>query len=234
VINLRGLWIAVLSLVWTQFANAQVARGNNPPDLAQADVYNFDGEKLPAGWKILNEDRDRWTMQPKRKSILIETQTTSCSPKDGKNLLVLDKPLPTGDFEVTVKGQFMLQRAGNQIAVYLYKDDANYFWIPLDHDGYHQYVYFQKYFGGAKTGDFSKGVDGHWNALLRIVRDGNFYTGSYVMDPENPQDLDKAQWVSLGTLPWIGLQGQLMLCAHNYKDAAGVAAEFFTVTVRRK
>ncbi len=179
-------------------------------------------------------------MQPKRKSIMIETQTAGCSTKDGKNLLVLGKQLPADDFEVIVKASIHEQGAGNRIAMLVFNDDANYFWISFQHQGDccggpPNYVYFQKYFQGQLTASFVNRVRID-NVYLKIVRDLNEYSGYYAeMNPTKPDELDKIQWTGLGTLPWIRFPGkQLALCAGNYQDAPGVAAEFYSVWIRKK
>ena len=107
-----------------------------PPASGPASgVYLFDGKELSKDWKLVNEDAAKWEMQPKRKSIMIETQTSGCLDlKTAKNLLVLNKQLPTDDFEVIVKASFQAQAgAGNEIAMILSSDPANYFLMLPGH-----------------------------------------------------------------------------------------------------
>jgi hypothetical protein len=200
---------------------------------------NFDGSDLGKEWKLVNPDPDRWTMQPKRKSIMMITQPGGCPyKKDAKNELILDKDLPQGDFEVIVKASARFQAPGNRIAMILFQDEANYFWTVLQKDGSYGYphnLYFQKIFQGQTTGTFSKDTNYAGDVYLKIDRDGNEYTGSYAMiDPAKPGSTDQVQWTALGTLPWIRFQGRLALCADNFQAAPEVSAEFYSVAIRKK
>ena len=116
--------------------------------------------------------------------------------KDGKNLLVLDKELPADDFEVIVKASAKFQgREGNQIAIILFKDEANYFWMPVQNEysavgNPPVHVYFQKLFQGRQTGSFESYSSAQ--VYLKIERSGNDYTGYFAnLDPAKPENVDK-------------------------------------------
>ena len=244
----------VCACAWAD-QNKTGTKGNDPPILQKKTtvkpppspaasgpapaVYLFDGKELNRDWKLLNPDADKWTMQPKRKSIMIETQTGSClDPKTGKNLLVLNKQLPTEDFEVIVKASIQAQVQGNQISMILSSDPTNYFWILFNRTGWingPMSVYFQKISQGQQAGSFEN-IVGTSSFYFRIVRDGNTYSGYYSnMDPSKPEDIDKIAWTGLGTFPWIRFQPkQLALCANNSQAPLGVAAEFYSVVIRKK
>ena len=202
---------------------------------------SFDGSKLNREWKIVNPDPLRWTMQPRNKSVMIITQKGPCfNIKNGKNLLLLDKQLPTDDFEVIVKTSAEFQgREGNQIAMILFNDEANYFSMPVQNE-YNAvgnppiHVYFQKIFQGQQTGSFQSSSSDH--VYLKIDRNGNDYSGYFAnLDPARPANVDQIQWTKLGTLPWIRFQGKLALCAVNaFGEPPEVAAEFYSVLIRQK
>jgi hypothetical protein len=211
-------------------------QGTRPQPAAPGAYYSgtFDGNELGKEWKLVNPDPNRWTMQPKRKSIMMITQSGACPSKDGKNQLILDKELPPEDFEVVVKASVRLQGDGNSISMVLLSDDANYFRVILQQD-YYQRVYFQKVFQSQVTGNFSADKTAG-EIYLKIARAGNEYTGSYAtIEPAKPASADEVQWMGLGTLPWIRFQGKLALCAENFKpQAPEVSAEFYSVVIRKK
>ena len=211
------------------------------PEPAAPGVYysgNFDGNDLGKEWKLLNPDPARWTMQPKRKSIMMITQAGACPyTKDAKNQLILDKELPPEDFEVIVKASAArFQGVGNRIAMVLFNDEANYFWVVVQREDYHPYhVYFQKVFQGQVTGSLAADATSATEIYLRIAREGNEYSGSYsTIDPAKPVSADQVQWIGLGTLPWIRFQGKLALCAGNFQAAPEVSAEFYSVVIRKQ
>ena len=221
---------------------------NKPPSTSSRVYYSgsFDGSTLNREWKIVNPDPAKWTMQPRNKSVMIITQKGPCfNMKDSKNLLLLDKQLPADDFEVIVKASAQLQGVGNQIAMILFSDEANYFWMPLQFElgtytGIH--VYFQKIFQGRQTGSFTSGSSNH--VYFKIERYGNDYSG-YFANPEleKPVNVDQIQWTRLGTLPWIHFQPKLAFCAVNafapptytgLGEPPEVAAEFYSVLIRKR
>jgi hypothetical protein len=200
----------------------------------------FDQNDLPKEWKLVNPDENRWTMQPKRKSVMLITQKGSCpNLKDGKNQLVLERSLPSDDFELIVRVTSHFEVPGSMLAANLVRDEDNYFSLQLYSDNYlgqtRHAVYFAKRFQGQDTGHYRADVEGARDAYLKIVREGSEYSGSYALiDSATPATPDKLKWVSLGTLPWIHLQPKLVLCGANYADAPEVSAEFFSVTVGPK
>jgi hypothetical protein len=207
-------------------------------------LYQGAGDELPPKWKLVNPDPARWTMEPRRKAIMIITKKGPClDMKDGKNLLLLDKQLPSGDFEVIVKASAKFQGHGNEIALILFNDELNYFWLPLQNrypGALHPpatFVDFQKVFQGQVSGTFSASSSN--DVYLKIGRDGNEYSGYFANmdDPEKPENVDQIQWTKLGTLPWIRFQGKLALCAVNSTEASvspEVAANFYSVLIRKK
>lgn len=235
----RGDTIAEVSL--QRLASGQAQDGS--PFNGSGAYYSgsFDGSKLNREWKMVNPDPARWTMQPRNKSVLIITQKGPCfNMKDGKNLLLLDKQLPTDDFEVIVKASAQFQgREGNQIAMILFNDEANYFLMALQNE-YNAvgnpplHVYFQKYFEGHQTGSFQSVGSDH--VYLKIDRNGNDYSGYFAnVDPTKPANAEQIQWTKLGVLPWIRFQGKLALCAVNaFGEPPEVAAEFYSVLIRQK
>ena len=230
---------ALLVASWAWLAGAQIPAVNSPPSPPAAGAtILFDGASLPKDWKLLNPVDDHWTMQPKRKSLLIASQRAPCvSAEAGKNFLVYDRPLPADDFEVAVRLSADFQAVGNQIAVALWSDDKNYFRVIFEGDSYsglQRRFYFQKVAQGQLAGSFVSDIGASKEIFLRILREGNEYSGFFAaVDPAHPFDPAKIPWVQLGTLPGIRFTGKLALCAVNFADGAPeVGVEFYSVTIR--
>jgi len=233
--TVRKMIVAALaSLAWAQIP----AVNSPPPPPSAAAGILFDGASLPKDWKFFNPVEDHWTMQPRRKSLLIATQRAPCvSAAAGKNFLVYDRPLPADDFEVVVRVSAEIQASGNQVAAALWSDDKNYFWIAFEsyiYGGLHRRLNFQKVTQGQVAGSFERDIAASKEIYLRILREGNEYSGFFAaVDPANPFDPAKIPWMQLGTLPGIRFTGKLALCAVNYQDGAPeVGAEFYSVTIR--
>ena len=181
-------------------------------------------------------------MQPARKSALIITQKGPCpNTKEGKNHLILDKQLPSDDFEVILKASALFQGAGSYIAMALFGDEANYFRAVLEQEdppccnNSRFAAYFQRMLRGQITGSFRGNVGGTDEVYLKIDRVVNQYSGYYATnDPAKPVSADQIQWTKLGTLPAVGFQGRLALCAANFQDAPEISAEFYSVVIRKR
>jgi hypothetical protein len=215
-----------------------------PPPVTKSEaaapgVYysgTFDGNALGKEWKLVNPDPARWTMQPKRKSIMIIAQKGGCLGKDSKNQLVLDKELPTEDFEVVVRASAQFQGDGTEIQMFLFNDESNFILADLWQGGGSTFTRFEKYFQGQLNGEFRADVHGAHDVYLKMDRDSNEYSGYFAtIDPAKPVNVDQVQWVKLGTLPWIHFQPKLALCACiGWGDPPQVSAEFYSVLIRKK
>jgi len=162
-------------------------------EAAAPGVYysgTFDGNALSKEWKLVNPDPARWTMQPKRKSIMIITQKGGCLGKDSKNQLFLDKELPADDFEVIVKASAQFQGQGTQVLMYLFTDEANHLVAFLQQQGGVIATHFQKYFQGQQNGAFQADVGAH-DIYLKMDRESNEYSGYFAtIDPAKPANVD--------------------------------------------
>ena len=206
---------------------------------------SYSGSELVApGWEMRNPDPIRWTMQPRQKSLLIQTQTGTLSDsKNLKNWLMLNKDLPVDDFEVVVEASIQIQGIGNQVVIALFVDDQNYFAVTFQGGNYYGGIkrvpYFGKRFQGKDITYFGGGTKGDGPArqperiFLKIDREGSQYSGSYAF-VDQPATIDQIKWEKMGTLPWINFRGRLVLYAANYQDAPEVAAEFYSVLIRKK
>jgi hypothetical protein len=224
-------------LVWAQVPD--VIKPPRPP--AAGATILFDGVDLPKDWRFFNAVEDHWIMQPKSKSLMINSLRAPCvSAAAGKNFLVYDRPLPADDFEVVVKASADFQSIGNQISAALWSDDKNYFSAGFEgywSGGLQRHAYFQKVTHGESAGNtFAQNYGSSNEIYLRILREGNYYSGFFAaVDPAKPFDAAKIPWTQLGKLPGIRFTGKLALCAVNIRDdAPEVGAEFYSVTIRPK
>jgi hypothetical protein len=207
---------------------------------------DFEGTRLGPGWRILKEDKERWTLEGGR--LLIVTQKGGITGKKEDNLrnqLVLDRDLPA-DYTATVKLAIPLAAQHNWAGVLVYVDPDRYlalgYWAKP-----HGYNLVRRPF-------FLKEIEGEGNQLeyesytlerpgkpkvefigarktaepvwLRIDKRGSTFTGSFSLDGQD--------WVKIGdhTVLRMGA-ARLSLVAANGQHAgvAEVAAEFDFVEI---
>ena len=219
----------------------EAAMRNLPLTIAPYFSDQFDGSTLGRDWTMANSDPKNWIMQPASKSVLIRTQPGRLqNSKNFKNLLTLNRELPSGDFEVIVDAAIQIQGIGNDLFGGLFEDDRNYFVVGFGgQDAVTQMgrtIYLNQLVDGKLTEFHHYGY--RWGAavaaerfFLRIKRSVNQYSGSYAF-----VDAAKAgpEWTELGTLPAINFKGKLVLGAVNSNDGApNVAAEFYSVVIRK-
>jgi tetratricopeptide (TPR) repeat protein len=220
------------------------APGGKIPFRAGVYSYSFSDSYLAPEWKMVNPDAQRWTLQPKNKSILIITQSGSLSDsKNLKNWLILRRDLPTDDFEVIVAASIRIQNVGNELGVALFSNDQNYIYVKYSGESGLD-IKRTSHFGRVFQGQGGNSVfDGKFTfgsvqqvepIFLKIDRGGNEYSGSYAYADKLGQSVDDVKWVSMGTLPWINFEGKLVLFAANFQGAPEVAAEFYSIQIRQK
>ncbi|MFL5070660.1 MAG: TIR domain-containing protein [Xanthobacteraceae bacterium] len=209
-------------------------------------VYFFDDfatKELGRDWKMMNADPNKWTLQPAQKSLLIVTQTGSLAdPKNLKNWLILDKDLPTTDFEVIVEASIQIQGRGNNVSAALFQDEQNYIWIGLSGDKA-SYLsraprFLQRSQGKVTSDLFGENSNGAAQAPERLVfkinRTANQYSGFYAYGDQSA-NTDQIAWKNLGTVAWINFKGKVVLSAANSQDGyPEVPAEFHSVRIRTK
>jgi len=204
----------------------------------------FGGSELDSKWKIIEEDRKKWTLQSSPPSLLIVTQKGSIweSRKNLKNQFVLERNLPGTNFEIIVKATLLIQDVGNSLSVSIFKDDDDFLEI-----GYCAQPWGQNL---RRVPHFTKEEDGRRIPLigenrgytaaeapetfyLRIQRDGNQFNGyySFVVN-KAPDNIDDIRWTKIGTHVWINFDGRLALWADNGDGPTEVGAQFSFVLIR--
>ena len=204
---------------------------------------SYSGSHLGApDWELRNPDPQRWTLHPKKGSLLIQTPNGSLSDsKSLKNWLIFNKALPADDFEIIVEASIQMQGAGNYVAIALFADDQNYLFVDFQGDdvcGIRRTPYFSKVFQGKATSLAGEQRCGGVAAqperiFLKIERQEDTYSGFYAYE-DQPTTVDQIKWGRIGSLPWINFHGKLVLLAANYREAPEVAAEFYSVLIRKK
>src|SRR3989304_3465639 len=117
---------------------------------------DFEGSKLNPAWKILKEDKNRWTLEGGK--LVLVTQKGSIAEKqdDLRNQFILDRPLPD-NYTVNVKLAVALRSHNNWAGFQIY----------LDKDNYLNLGYWAKPWGNNiwRQAFFSKEAEGQGNRL---------------------------------------------------------------------
>ena len=210
-------------------------------------IEDFDENSLRPDWKITSEDPTRWDLQPERSSLLIVTQKGSIwgGATGLKNQFILDKRLPEGDFEIIVKASIEIRDAENSMSVALFQDENNYleigYWGRSGSSPVYRAIHFTKEIEGKRisidAGTIFRGAAKAPDLfLLKIEREGNFYTGYYSFPDEDVRlsSIDEVAWIKIATQTLTEFEGQLSFWADNRGSAtiAEVATEFHFVIVR--
>jgi hypothetical protein len=85
---------------------------------------NFDGEDLGPDWEILNPDPDGYLVENGILTML-STDTTPATYADAENILRINKPIPKGDWTMTVRFIFRPQTMGETFSIGVAKDNEN-------------------------------------------------------------------------------------------------------------
>ncbi len=94
---------------------------------AAAGVYfedNFDGSELSADWTIVNEDPETYLVEDGVLTLLVPDHTSAWFG-EAPNTLVLNKPIPKGDWKMTVRLIFTPQTLGEIFQAGVAKDKDN-------------------------------------------------------------------------------------------------------------
>lgn len=94
---------------------------------AQAEIYfedDFNGDELSSDWTVLNEDPEFYLVEDGVLTLLVPDRT---SPRFGEalNTMVLNKPVPKGDWKLTVRLTFTPQTLGEIFQAGVAQDKDN-------------------------------------------------------------------------------------------------------------
>lgn len=208
---------------------------------------DFDGRKLNPAWKILKEDKNRWTLEGGK--LIIVTQKGSIYEKsdDLRNQFVLDRPLPD-NYTITTKLTITLRSQQHLAALTIYRDKDNYlnlgYWgKPWGNNVFRRPFFSKEVEGQANTLEFEPrtiGGEGGTPQLdfmgprkdpetiwLRLEKRGSTFTGSFSMDG--------TRWYKIADHTMLRMgDARLSLAASNgtATNAAEVSAEFDFVEVK--
>jgi beta-xylosidase-like protein len=214
---------------------------------------DFGGGKLGPKWKVIEEDKKKWSLQSNPRSLLVITQKGSIwgSAKDLKNQFILNVDLPKRNFEVIAKASFQIQNQHNSLSIAVYKDDDNFleigYWGQPWGYNVRRVPHFTKEEGSQRNDLFADargygGSNSPENFYLKIERDSNQYSGYYsFVETKAPDSIDDIRWTKIGTQAWINFDGKLAFWADNNNaevpfgiTSPEVAAEFDFVLIREK
>ena len=104
---------------------AQLPSSEPPvPDAAEAFVDEFEGDGLGEHWRVLNADPDSYIVEGGALTIIAKA-VGGLTNADIPNIFRIDRPLPDGDWEVTLTFSAALQTGRDQIQLGLYDDAGN-------------------------------------------------------------------------------------------------------------
>lgn len=218
------------------------------PAPAEPSVYfidNFDGEDLEPHWEVVNPNPDGYIVEA-GKLLLVNGSDKWIGHPMPENMLQLNKPMPKGDWEVTMKYEITYQTALENLFLGLYADKDNSI------GAYHQVFTYScctfrfdvvgvKISNGEPT-EFRTTALAHRNETggikiqgekvpqpqyLRLTKRGR----NYVVSAKFGDDPD-AQWVEIQKLTLLRPKGKLTLQFGNHKATPGEAlVEIDSVTV---
>jgi len=130
---------------------------------ARAEVYfedGFDGDALSSDWTIENPDPDAYLVESGGLTLLVQDHTPAYYGK-AANTLVLNKPVPKGDWTMTVRLVLTPQTLGEKFVIGVAKDPATGLYAILsletpNYDTTDVYVTGKKLSGDTQTQFYRK------------------------------------------------------------------------------
>lgn len=198
---------------------------------------DFKGEGLVDHWKVENRDDDAHIVE---NGALTLVANTPGSVEKGTipNFLRLNKPLPAGDWTMTIQLRARIQTAKETIVFGLHRDKHNYILAAPTYytGGYHGVcdVVAVKMTKGKKAELRQRAYDKHSYVndierfksfpqpmLLRLEKRGRGYTVFYGFEVEDKKTKEKLKWTSVGKLTSLRAKGQLVLGFYQREKVAG-------------
>jgi beta-xylosidase len=150
----------------------------------KADEHSdeFDGPTLSGRWAWIREKPDKWSLTERPGWMTIFTQKGNLweLENNGKNLLLMRTI--NKDFTIDTKVEIKTTMDWHQAGLLVYKNDNNY-------------VKIQRIFNKGNKVEFTKEINGHASpkyigckntiVYLRIVKNGNEYSGFFSTDGNN-------------------------------------------------
>ena len=208
----------------------------------RAKAYFFDdfnGEGLADHWKVENRDDDAHIAENGALTLVANTPG-SLEKGTVTNLLRLNKPLPDGDWTMTMQVRTRIQTEYESMVFGLHQDKQNYVVATAT---FYKYVYrgicdiaAMKMVKGKKSVVGKTIYDNSGSTstvaerfksfpqplLLRLEKRGRGYTVSYGFEYEDKKTKKKQlKWTSVGKLTSLRAKGQLVLGFHQREKVAG-------------
>lgn len=188
----------------------EVSEPKEEPKKPEPKEYFFDdfeGEELKEHWEVINPDPDNYIVTEGH--LLMVSHGGNLEKENVKNVILLTKELPKGNWVATAKLRASVQGNFTRIYFLLYQDPKTY--IAADVGTWHEgkrYMYAQKLLKGKHSG-LEKWLgyqDSYLNDkkpdfFLRIAKKGLKYRISWSVDGE--------KWQAVGHLTMLRIKGRL-------------------------
>ncbi len=201
---------------------------------ASAGVYfmdDFDGDELAKHWDVMTPDEDAYIVEDGRFTVLL-TDIEKPSMENTPNILRLLKPVPKGDWTITMKLDFAPQTMSEWLSMGLARRDGrgmmSTFEVRTSNYGRDTRFYFRGDKKSRKESKFTQEVYRIWvddarsiaartehysskvkSVLLRLEKKGRRYIAAGKLEPVDTKD-EKApakDWVELPKLTSLRLPG---------------------------
>jgi regulation of enolase protein 1 (concanavalin A-like superfamily) len=180
-----------------------------PAATLQPGSDNFSSSVLGPQWNWVREDSAKWSLASAPGSMRITAQSGDLftTTNTAKNILLQDAP--TGDFTITTKLTFPAKPSSNnqQAGLVIYQDDDNYVKLVRGYFNGNAFE-FDKEVAGAFTASSTADTIAATTVYLKVVKNGNVYTGYYSTDGTTYTQVGTTQFTSFTSIK-VGLIANL-------------------------
>ncbi|WP_319529760.1 VWA domain-containing protein [uncultured Cohaesibacter sp.] len=211
----------------------KVAQAETKPAVMSDAVYyedNFDSEELSGDWTIVNENPDNYLVEDGKLTVLFgDTGNGTEAYKTAANIFRLNKPIPKGDWTMTMRVMFVAQTHKEWLRMGITKDQDDSVLTSLEIVPYNYDITLfnaraDKMAKGENTNFVSKITDYRSNnvtertdlvsqsttsTLLRLTKEGRNYISAVKLEAADGAG-DKAppsEWIELQKLTSLKLPG---------------------------
>ncbi len=218
----------------------RVTSGGDVSEDAHYATYFDDGDSFDDEFEVLHKDATHMALEYGL-NLVSQPGKLADTNRPLKNLVLLNKPLPKGDYDIEVQACMRITSQHNDLGIVLYQDDKNA--LFLGHKGASANFRLSRQFGFSKVlrgqrSDIWDGIDRAGPAseeqtvVFKIEKRSRKYTASvYTADKD---DSSKMKWVPVGEQSLLRFAPRLGFYANNHgTDANEVSIRFEKVAIRQ-